>query len=334
MRDQTFTTETINGITYLHTTDGRTLQVPSGGLGDDDAGGTGEDDAGAAGDAGGTGEDDGGAGDSARDASGDDGDDDEGDGRDAGDKGGKPNTQGLQKRLKALAAAKREYKELGTPEELRKMKARIAEYDRYEAELDREEQRKADEAARKAGQPTVAEQNAALDRALNQRFGEGAAEDFQSFRETRHMEIQRHTREGLDHLRDLLTKHNMKADDKTVANYEKHIGTEFLTDVELRARFKDPVTQKAALSEAFDRVRAELVDPALAAVGATKLEAARRRRAAAPSSAGTASSPRFVEKELKPPKNATPEQRAKFWDDAIKDAIAEQDEYDQLAGSN
>ena len=77
-------------------------------------------------------------------------------------------------------------------------------------------------------------------------------------------------------------------------------------------------------------MRADLVDPALVAVGASKLEAARKRRAAAPSSAGQASAPRFVEKELKPPKNATPEQRAKFWDDAVTDALREQEEYDAL----
>ena len=331
MRDATYETEIIDGYTYIIDAVGRRFQVPSGGVGDD-AGDAGED-AGAAGDAGGTGADDGdSAGDSAQDASGADDDDGEG-GRDASDKGGKPTTDGLQKRLKALAASKREYKELGSPEELRAMKARLAEYNRYEAELDAEEYRKADEAARKAGQPTVAEQNAALDRMLNQRFGEGAVDDFQSFRETRQMEVQRHTKEGLDHLRTLLTQHGIKADDKTVANYEKHIGTELMSDIPLRARFRDPVTQKDALTDAFARVRADLVDPALAAVGATKLEAARRRRATAPTSAGTTSSSRYVEKELKPPKNATPEQRAKFWDDAVKDAIAEQDQYDTLAGA-
>lgn len=329
MRDATYETEIINGFTYVIDATGRRFQVPSGGEDPVDAG----DGAGAAGDAGGTGaDDDDSAGDSAQDASGADDDDGDG-GRDASDKGGKPTTDGLQKRLKALAASKREYKELGTPEELRAMKARIAEYNRYEAELDREEQRKADEASRRAGQPTVAEQNAALDRMLNQRFGEGAVDDFQSFRETRQMEVQRHTKEGLDHLRSLLREHGMKDDDKTVANYEKHIGTELMSDIPLRVRFRDPVTQKDALTDAFARVRADLVDPALAAVGATKLEAARRRRATAPTSAGTTSSSRYVEKELKPPKNATPEQRAKFWDDAVKSAIDEQDQYDTLAGA-
>lgn len=319
-----------NGLTFLHLKDGsgKILQVPSGGVGDDDAGGTGEDGAGAAGDAGGTGADDEGSRDGEQNAGADD--EDEGAGGRAADDKGEKTTAGLQKRIKALAASKREYKELGTPESLRAMKARLAEYDRYEAELDREEAAKADAAARKAGEPTVAEQNAALDRMLTNRFGEGAPEDFQSFRETRRMEVQRHTKEGLDHLRKMLREHNLPDDDKTVAAYEKHIGTELLTDDPLRARFKDPVTQSAALTDAFKRVRADLVDPALVAVGASKLEAARKRRAAAPSSAGQASSPRYVEKELKPPKNATPEERKKFWDDAVTDAIREQDEYDAL----
>jgi hypothetical protein len=332
MRDATYETEIINGFTYVIDAAGRRFQVPSGGKDGDAEGDAEEEDAGATGDAGGTGEDDETAGDSAKDASVDDSDETEG-GRDADDTGGKPSTKGLEKRLKALAAAKREYKELGSPQELRAMKARIAEYDRYERELDAEDQRKRDEAARKAGQPTVADQNAALDRMLNQRFGAGSVEDFQSFRETRQMEVQRHTKEGLDHLRTLLTTHNMKSDDKTVANYERHMGTELLSDISLRARFRDPVTQKDALTEAFNRVRSDLIDPALAAVGATKLAAAARRRATAPSSSGTVSAPHYNEKELKPPKNATPEQRAKFWDKAIEDAITEQNEYDALGNA-
>lgn len=324
-----YTEYTIDGITYLQLADGKILQVPSGGV-DDDVGGTGEDGAGGAGDAGGTGaDDDAGAGDSAQDD--DDAGDDGAGGRAADDKGEKT-TKGLQKRLKSVIGQRNAYRELGTPEELKKLKARVEEYDRYERELDAEEQQRKDEAARKAGEPTVADQNAALDRMLSQRFGEGAPGDFEAFRQTRRMEIQRHTREGLDHLKTLLRECKMKDDDKTVANYERHIGTELLSDNELRAQFTDPVTQKSALTEAFKRVRADLVDPALAGLGASKLEAARIRRASAPSSGGTTASPAHQEKELKPPKELTdPVARQRWWDARIADALREQEEFDAIS---
>jgi len=325
MRNYDYTEETVNGITTLILADGRRLQVPSGGVGEDgDAGGAGAEDAGEAGDAGGTGEDDVDAGDSEH-AGAEDG---EGKPRAAADKGEK-GTAGYQKRLQAVIKERNAYRDLGTPEALRLMQERIAKYDKHEADLDREAKAAADEATRKAGQPTVSDQNALIDRLLTQRFGEGAVDDFSSFRETRKMEVQRHTREGLDHLASMLEKVGIKAEPATLGKWERHIGTELLADNELRAAFKDPVTQKDALTEAFKRVRTDLVDPALAAVGASKLDAAFRRRALAPGSAGATSAPIQVEKDLKPPKTMTdPIERQRWWDTKVKEAIAEQDAFD------
>jgi len=233
--------------------------------------------------------------------------------RAASDKG----DAGLKRRLKQVIEQRNKYRELGTPEELKELKARAAEYKRYEDELAAQEKKDADEAKRKAGQPTDEELNAGFDRALERRFGKGASQDFEQFRDTQRREVQRTVRDSLDHIRIFLTDHNLKADDKAVERWSRHVGTEFKMDDELAANFRDPVTQKKALDAALGRVKAELIDPALAAVGAKKLEAAHRRRDAAPSSAGrNAQAPVLDEnEEFTPPKNLTnPIERQRWWD--------------------
>lgn len=308
-----FTTVVINGRTFVLTADGRRLPVPCGGSDGEetegDAGGVGDADASNAAD----GEQDGDDTDSADEADGEAN-------RDASEKGDKGNA-GLQKRLKAVIAQRNKYRELGTPEELAALKAKVAEYDRYEKKIEEEEQAAADEKARKEGRPTVAEQNAALDRMLNQRFGDGAVEDFMDFRETRKREIARHTRDGIEHLRALLDGVGLKTDDTTVESYERHVGTELMRDPELRTRFRDPVTQKDALAEAFKRVRAGLIDPALAAVGAEKLGRHKARRETVLGNAGSGGNPQLDEFEnLTPPKGLNPDQRRAWWEKKMNSA--------------
>lgn len=305
-----FETEVVNGFTYLTTADGRRFQVPSGGSPEkeDDEEKETED-----GDKGGVGDADADAEDGEKDA--EEKDDEPGE-RAADDKGEKKTGNvGLQKRLKDVIAQRNAYRELGTPEELKKLRAEVAEYKRYEKQIEDEEKVKADEARVKAGQPTVAQQNANLDRLLDQRFGEGAAARFERFSETEKREVARHTRDGLDHLRGKLAAHNLKTDDATLGAWERHIGTEFRGDANLLAQFRNPVTQKDALDEAFNRVRRGLVDPSLVAVGADKLLRAKARKEAAPSSSGVGGNTQLEHFEkLTPPKGLTADQRQAWWE--------------------
>lgn len=263
--------------------------------------------------------------DGAGDGEGEEGDEGKGKQRAASGKG----AAGLQRRLKQVIEQRNAYRELGTPEELKKLKERIAEYDRYEAEVKAQEKKAEEEARRKAGQPTDEELNASFDRALERRFGKGAAQDFEQFRDTQRREVQRTVRDSLEHIRTFLTEHNIKADDKAVERWSRHVGTEFKMDDELAADFRDPVTQKKALDIALNRVRAELIDPALAAVGASKLETARKRREAAPSSGGRNAQAPIIDEneEFTPPKNLTnPVERQRWWDKLMARKRRELDE--------
>jgi hypothetical protein len=246
-------------------------------------------------------------------------DDDDGEGngkgkRVASDKGGKSIPKS---RFDRVRQERNTYRAFGTPDEIKAKLAKVAEYEKYEREVAEQEKRAADEAKRKAGEPTDEELNAGFDRALERRFGKGAAQDFEQFRDVQRRDVARTVRDSLDHIRTFLTEHNIKADDAAVDRWSRHVGTEFKMDDELAANFRDPVTQKKALDTALTRVRSELIDPALAAVGASKLETARKRREAAPSSAGRgAQAPMLDEnEEYTPPKNLTdPVKRQRWWD--------------------
>lgn len=286
----------------------------------------------AAGDAGGTGreEDEEEEKEGTEDGDGADDGEDDGEGgkgkRDASGKGGKSIPK---QRFDRVRQERNTYRQFGTPEEIKAKLAKAAEYEKYERELAEQEQREADEAKRKAGQPTDAELNAGFDRALERRFGKGAPEDFEQFREVQRRDVQRTVRDSLDHIRTFLTEHNMKADDVAVNRWSTHVGTEFKMDSELAGQFRDPVTQKKALDTALGRVRAELIDPALAAVGASKLESARKRRDAAPSSAGRSAQAPILDEneEYTPPKNLTnPVERQRWWDKLMARKRRELDE--------
>lgn len=317
MKTGEFETEVVNGFTYITAADGRRLQVPSGGSPEGDEDGTKDTE----GDTGGVGKED--TADDTLEASEEERGTGERDADETGEK--KTGNAGLQKRLKNVIKERNDlretYKEFGTPTELRALKAKVAEVEKYEKQIADEEQEAADAAAVKAGRPTVAQQNAALDRMLDQRFGEGAAESFERFRTTEKREIARHTRDGLNRLRHNLVEHNLKTDDESVEGWEVHVGTEFKRDPELRARFRDPVTADAAIDEAFTRVRRTLIDPSLAAVGAEKLSKFKARKDAAPGAGGAGGGTQLEHFEnLTPPKGLNADQRAAWWSTQLNSA--------------
>lgn len=285
----------------------------------------------ATGDAGGTGEEveerEGAENEDGAGADDDEDSDDSGKGkRDASDKGGKSIPKSRFDRVRKERNA---YREFGSPDELKAKLAKAAEYEKYEREVADQEKREADEARRKAGQPTDEELNASFDKALERRFGKGAPQDFERFRDTVQRDVQRTVSASLDHIRTFLSDHKLPTDDKSVERWSRHVGTEFKYDDELGDSFRDPVTQKTALDTALKRVAGELIDPALAAAGASKLETFRKRREAAPSSAGRGAQAPAVDEneEFTPPKNLTdPVKRQRWWDNLMARKRRELDE--------
>lgn len=261
-----------------------------------------------------------------KDDEGEDDKDDDAD-QDAADPGEKGNV-GLKKRLSKVSARLRAYKTHGTPEEYAALKAEVAKYKKYEKEIEDDEKKRLDEEARKKGQPTIAEQNARFDKILDQRYGEGAAEDFEAFRETRNGERARHVRDGFDHLKKLLVEHGLEAQTKGEAfeAWDQHIGAALRKTPERWARFKNPITELDAIDEAFKDVKRFLVDPAVAATSAGKIKSLQRRRDAAPSSAGRGAAPNVKQRELKPPDNLKGPARQAWWDKALEEVSVDLDD--------
>lgn len=265
----------------------------------------------------------------------DDGDDEEDDDakdddteRDANDKGGK-GVKGLQKRLSKVSARLRAYKQNGSPEEFAALKSEIAKYKKYEKEIEDEERQRIDADARKKGLPTVEQQNAQLDRLLTQRFGEGAPDDFASYRETRQRDLSRHVRDGQDHLRKLLTEHGLGAiakDPKAFAEWDRQIGAAIRKNPERLAAFRNPLSVTTAIDDAFKDVKRRIIDPAVAVSSAGKIKSLARRRDAAPVSAGRSSAPTFKTGESKPPDNLKGRARTDWWDKRLQDVATQIDE--------
>lgn len=249
-------------------------------------------------------------------------DEDEQDAAGSGDK----SLAGLKKRLGKVIAQRNRYRTLGTPEELEALRTDVARYKKYEKEIADEDAVKLDEENRKKGIPTVAEQNAQLDRILDRRFGEGAAEDFEAFRETRQMELSRHIREGQTHLRSLLTEHGLNSATKGDAfdAWDRQIAAGIRKDPDRLARFKNPITQLEAIDEAFAEAKRFLIDPAVATASAGKIKALEKRRAAAPTSSGRNSAPEVKLTSRRPPDTMKdPRERQAAWNKIIEEASKE-----------
>ena len=261
-------------------------------------------------------------------------DDDEGDAKDddeqdAADSGEKKGVKGLQKRLSKVSAKLRAYKAHGTPEQFASLQAEIAKYKKYEKEIEDEERQRADAERTKKGLPTIEQQNAQLDRLLTQRFGEGAPEDFASYRETRQRDLSRHVREGQDHLKGLLKEHGLGAianDTKAFAEWDRQIGAAIRKDPERLAAFRNPLTITKAVDAAFKDVKRRIIDPAVAVSSAGKIKALARRRDAAPVSAGRSMAPAFKTGESKPPDNLKGRARSDWWEKRLEDVAALIDE--------
>ena len=263
----------------------------------------------------------------ADDAKDDDAGDDEH--QDAADSGAKIPTKRFNKVIGQRDEARRA---LATKDaELAADRAKLARYERYEAEIAAEEQTRVDAENAKKGIPSVEEQNARLDRLLVQRFGPGAVETFESQNETRQMELSRLTREAHAHLRTLLTEHGLDAATKGEAfdYWDRQVGAALRATPERVAKFKNPLTTAEAIDDAFGEVKRFIADPAVAASSAGRIKALAKRRASAPSSSGGNTAPEVNVAPLKPPKEMTdPRQRASWWERHIERQSREMDAND------
>jgi hypothetical protein len=308
-------------------TTGRTWPMVAGGEGDDDQAGddSNKDEDGNVGKL----KDEG----AARAAAADDGkDDDAGDDdvQAAADSGAKIPTKRFNKVIGQRDEARRAL--AAKDAEIAAERVKLARYERYEAEIAKEEKDRIDAENAKKGIPSVEEQNARWDRLLDQRYGPGAAQDFEAQRETRQMELSRLTREAHTHLKTLLTEHGMPgvaADKEAFTLWDRQVGAALRSTPERVAKFKDPLTTTEAIDEAFDEVKRFIADPAVAASSAGRIKALARRRAAAPSSSGGNTAPEVNVAPLKPPKEMTdPRQRASWWERHIERQSREMDAND------
>jgi len=295
------------GQKYILTADGRALLIPAGGI--PDAPPVDED---AEGDAGGGAE---------READGGEGEgnktlETEGEGdasRAAGDTGKPQGKTVPYERFSKVNSERQSWRKLGkSPEEVAARLARADRIERAARGKDEDERTPEDESLDRASE--------ALGRVIDHRYGRGADENMRSTQEVRDMQALAHAKQGLNYLRETLEDHRIPYDDKTFPDWEVRVGDEMARDPELHARFKNPVTQQAAIEESFGRLRDTVINPALAASGAAKLQAGHRRRASALSSPRSVGAPAIFDKELAPPKDMTdPVARAQWWEKTKSD---------------
>lgn len=250
--------------------------------------------------------------------------------QDAADSGAKIPGKRFQKVIKQRNAVRGE---LATARAtLAEREAKLARYERYEAEIAAEEAVRVDAENAAKGIPSVAEQNARWDRLLEQRYGPGAAQDFEAQRETRQMELARLVREGQAHLRGLLVEHGLDSSSSGDGfdYWDRQIGAALRASPERIAKFKNPLTQMEAIDDAFTEVKRYIADPAVAASSAGRIKALARRRAQAPSSGGGSTAPEVNLTPSAPPKELTdPRKRATWWERHIESRAREMDAADQ-----
>lgn len=236
--------------------------------------------------------------------------------RAADDKGEKgEGISALQKRLSTTTRERNEWRKLGkSPEEVLE---RLERAERVERAVAGRASEQGDPEAASAAQRRAT----ALRGVINETFGDGADEDFSEFRESRRMQVLAHANNGVGHLRAVLEDHNFTLDDAGLSKWERRITDELRADPELLTQYHNPVTQREAIEEGFKRLREDIVDPALAVMGAGKLAGGARRRAAALGSSRDAGIPSHLEEDTEPPKTMKdPDDRAAWHHARIKRA--------------
>lgn len=182
-------------------------------------------------------------------------------------------TVGYKKRIAKLTAQRNKAREAS--QERDALKARVAAYEkreREEKEAAEAEERNTPEGLKKA------ERQAAVRRTIDETWGPGTSEGLDEWREERRLRAEQYAQTGVSFLRSELEDHDLPTDDTTLIRYERAVGSEMAEDPELLAAFRRPASQKAAIAEAFERVRDGIINPVLKQSGAKTLARITRNR--------------------------------------------------------
>jgi len=249
-------------------------------------------------------------------------DSDDGEGKRAADDKGEADPEriikGLRKRTAKLAKQRD------------KARADAAERDALAAELaaykkrDEDAKRMLEEARRRTPEGMQAEERRRAVRAtIAEAYGEEGDEVLSSARSNRERDElikEQYAMQGVAYIREELESHDVKPEtDTQLLRWERAIGSELEEDAELLARYKRPSTQKAAIEEAFARVRTSFANPILKTQGAKPLERIQRNREALLSggsnrgSVAEAPEPVF---DLTPPKELSGPALTEWWREA------------------
>lgn len=244
-----------------------------------------------------------------REATGEKGTDDQRDADDTGESGSKK--PGFEKRIAKLSAQRRE-----AAQERDALKARVAAYEKKE----REAAEAADAAKRRTPEGLKAEERRqAVRNTIDEAYGHGTSDFLEGQRVEAQLQKEQYAMNGISFLKTELEDHGLAVDDRMLVRWEHAVGSELAEDRELLAAFKRPATQRAAIQEAFNRVRDGLVNSTSKQLGGKPLERIERNRSAVlggRTPAGAAESQPFPDNYVaKPPKNATPQQAQEFWNE-------------------
>jgi len=199
-------------------------------------------------------------------------------------------------RFKEVNDAASRYKSLGKPDEIEARLAKLAAIEQQEAE---QVKAQATAEARKAN-PKLADAEDLIEETVRKRFP-GVADAVERQREQEKLVVESHVQRGFEAIPAMLKAHNLRTDADTVQSYETLIESQILKDDTLKRDFWSPAKQAGAITEAFNRVKAKLINPALQAAGARTLDDARDRRArtldrAAPGGTAVVKPQEFVSK--------------------------------------
>lgn len=247
-----------------------------------------------------------------RDASAED-DSGERDADDTGESRSGKESSGFKKRISKLTAQKRTVEQ-----ERDALAARVAAFEQKERA--RQEQERRAKEATPEGQKSIARREQI--RAINdEAYGEGYSDWVERERAEREAERERQKEEyalkGVSYLQSELEDHGIAVDERTLVRWEHAVGSELAEDPQLHAAFRRPATQQKAIQEAFNRVRDGLANPAIKQQGGKPLERIDRNRGAVLGGrqAETSTEPFPEDYTAKPPKNATADEQARFWEE-------------------
>lgn len=250
--------------------------------------------------------------------------------------GGSQNAEGgtdkkpsrLQARIKRLVEARKAYEKFGKPGDLERKLAKLDEYEQLERQVRAERAAAEKKRREESGEADVARKFKGY---FDQTFGEGAADEFNTWRQTRSSDEQRavlaYAKQGRDHIVSILKDNAIPIEDPAVVQAYEHAMATFIgANDDLLAQYNDPNTQRDALAHSFKFAASKLLNPILAAAGAGTYEQIAARKARALSSGrGTSAGGSVDIADEKPPKGATPDQihewhkrrASRAWDAAL-----------------